>query len=168
MIKNDKQYAITKAKRDEFLQSITLIDESDHEDLLKKIMRDAIGSQVETLNLELGEYEKLRYQKPTVMFSEFRDFPETLTKLRIARGISQEELGRRIGVDAQQIQRYESNGYNSAKFDRMLKIAASLDVRFEQTKITLNQPILKVKGYDPAFLAKATQKLQMKRAMFTV
>ncbi len=47
--------------------------------------------------------------------------------LREDRGISQTELGRKIGVTFQQIQKYE-NGKNRVGSGRLFKIASVLDV----------------------------------------
>jgi HTH-type transcriptional regulator / antitoxin HipB len=39
------------------------------------------------------------------------DLPTTLIKARIASGLTQKDLAERIGVQEQQIQRYEANHY---------------------------------------------------------
>ena len=46
---------------------------------------------------------------------------------RLLRGMSQFELGKRIGVTFQQIQKYE-NGLNQISAGRLVRIAAALDV----------------------------------------
>jgi len=167
MIKNDKQFAITKMKRDEFLKSLAVIEESSNNDLLKQVMLDAAKSQLETFDREIVEYEQLRHGKPMVISATVDELPESLIKIRIARGLSQEELALRVGVQKQQIQRYESNNYESANFERVLTIARSMEVRFDQKKVLLDQ-LITVEGYDPVFLKNATNRLQSKRRLLTI
>lgn len=57
MIENDEQYAITKAKRDKFVESREALFGPD---LINIIMLKAMDSQIETFNEELAEYEKTK------------------------------------------------------------------------------------------------------------
>ncbi|WP_168464765.1 helix-turn-helix domain-containing protein [Wolbachia endosymbiont of Ctenocephalides felis wCfeT] len=52
-----------------------------------------------------------------------------IKELRLIRGFSQEELGRKVGITFQQIQKYES-GKNSVSIERLYAIAAALSVDF--------------------------------------
>jgi len=168
MIKNDKQYAITKSKRNEFSKSFETLQASENNDLLNQVMKDSIVSQLETFDRELLEYEKLKNERPNIIISSIEQLPETLIKARIAKGLSQNELAQKTGLKEQQIQRYESNNYESANFERILSIAKSMNIHFEETKAFLNQEIMEVKGYDPCFIRQATNKLQSRRTLFTV
>jgi len=56
-----------------------------------------------------------------------RQIGRRIRTYRLAQKISQAELGRRIGVSFQQIQKYEK-GANSVRGSRIRKIAAALDV----------------------------------------
>ena len=56
-----------------------------------------------------------------------RQIASNIRALRIARGLSQGELGRRIGVSFQQVQKYE-NGSNRVGAVRLAQIAATFDV----------------------------------------
>ena len=68
----------------------------------------------------------------------------------------------------QQIQRYESNDYDTANLDKLLMIAKSMNVKFVDTKAILYQEEINVDGYDAAFLQNATNKLRAKRTLFAV
>lgn len=169
MIKNDKQYSITKNKRDEFSKSLSILQNEESKDnLLNQIMKDSITSQIETFDREIKEYENLKNTKPTIIFSSIEKLPEILIKARIIKGLSQNDLAKKINLKEQQIQRYEASNYESANFDRMLTIAQSMGIQFESTKIKLDQNILHVDGYDPNFIKQATRKLQSKRTLFSV
>lgn len=166
MIKNEKQYAITKNKRDEFKKSLEYISkDSKSDDLLNQIMSNSIISQIETFDREIKEYEKLKNEKPRILVSSIENLPESLIKARIVRGLSQNDLAKKVGLKEQQIQRYESANYDSANFERLLSIARSMDIHFEDTKLIFNQEELIVNGYDPSFIRKATNKLQSRRTL---
>ena len=52
---------------------------------------------------------------------------QRIKALRLARGLSQSELGARVGVTAQQIQKYE-NAQNRVSASRLMNIAAVMGV----------------------------------------
>ncbi|KUJ49771.1 helix-turn-helix transcriptional regulator [Chryseobacterium sp. JAH] len=169
MIKNEKQYAITNKKRKEFLRSLEKLQvDSQSNDKFKKIMQDAIKSQIETFDRELKEYEKLTNEKPIIFSSPIENLSETLIKARIVTGLSQNDLAKIVGLKEQQIQRYEANNYESANLERMLSIANAMNIHFDETRACIRQDIIKVKGYDVDFLKHATTKLQNRRSLFTV
>ena len=64
-------------------------------------------------------------QRSTTEFD--RLIGQRLRKLRLAKGLTQDGLGKRIGISFQQIQKYE-NGSNRISASRLNEIAASLDV----------------------------------------
>ena len=168
MIKNEKQYSITKNKLDEFKKSLALLNSSENTDLLNTIMSNSIISQIETFEKEILEYENLKNEKPKIIISTIENLPESLIKARIAKGLSQNDLAKKTGLKEQQIQRYESTGYGSANFGRILNIAKSMDVQFEDTKLIMYQEQIKVEGYEPWFIKNATLKLQSRKSLLTV
>jgi len=64
-------------------------------------------------------------QRSTTEFD--RMIGQRLRKLRLAKGLTQDGLGKRIGISFQQIQKYE-NGSNRISASRLNEIAARLDV----------------------------------------
>jgi len=54
---------------------------------------------------------------------------KALIRARIAAGMTQEGLARRLGVKPQQVQRYEATDYESASFARILKVVEALGLR---------------------------------------
>ncbi len=57
------------------------------------------------------------------------DLPKTLISARIASGMTQKGLAHRLGIKAQQIQRYEATEYESASFARIRKVVQALGLR---------------------------------------
>ena len=132
MIKNERQYKITKAQADRFSQTLEQLEmDSDEEGkvhpLIAKARRDAVRSQLADLEKELAEYEALKK-------GEFRmdglnmvaGLPDVLIKARIAQGLTQKELAERIGLKEQQIQKYEASDYASASFARIREVTDAL------------------------------------------
>jgi HTH-type transcriptional regulator/antitoxin HipB len=168
MIKNDKQYSITKSKRDEFKASLESLSASENNYLLHEIMISSIKSQIDTFEKEIAEYEKLKIEKPKILSLSIENLPDSLIQARIVKGLSHSDLARMVGLKEQQIQRYESNGYASANFERILSVAKSMDVNFEDTKLIINQDPIAVEGYEPCFIKQATHKLQSRKSLLTV
>lgn len=59
------------------------------------------------------------------------DIGEELARERRASGISQRELGKRIGVRQQQIARWEATGYAAAEFSRVTRVAQALGLHLQ-------------------------------------
>jgi hypothetical protein len=77
MIKNERQFRITKAQADNFRRAIAAIEtraESDKRDpILRKAELDALRSQLSDLEEEITEYEQLRSgQADAVRVESFR------------------------------------------------------------------------------------------------
>jgi HTH-type transcriptional regulator / antitoxin HipB len=73
---------------------------------------------IRQLKQEIAEYEQLKSGKiSTFILGSISDLPTTLIKARISTGMTQKELADKIGIQEQQIQRYEASHYSSASFD---------------------------------------------------
>lgn len=134
MIKNDRQYRITKAQshklQEALAQSKKRGNKSKVHPLLRKAQVDAVRSQLADLRGEIKQYEGLRSGKRTVLdFQSFDDLPRTLIQARIARGLSQRDLADRLGLKEQQIQRYEATEYSSASLARVCEVAHALGLK---------------------------------------
>src|SRR5258708_39497922 len=114
MIRNERQYSITRARAAEFRESLasleTLPEQSEHlHPILRKAERDALRSQLETLESQLAEYEDLKSGgRRSFGLHSFDELPRALIQARIASGLTQRELALRLGLKEQQIQKYEA------------------------------------------------------------
>jgi len=133
MIKNERQYRITKAQAQRFEQAIAVVKSTPKPAIhpkLRKAELDGLRSQLEDLERELRDYEELRSGKRrAIPLDSIEDLPKTLIQARIAAGLSHEELARRIGLKPQQIQRYEATNYQSASLERVNEIVRALGVK---------------------------------------
>ena len=134
MIKNERQYRITRAQAERFERSLEALRRSNEEDqdlhpLIAKAREDAIRSQLSDLKSELREYEALKAGDFELdQLGVVSGLPAMLIKARIARGMSQRDLAERVGLKEQQIQRYEATDYASVSLSRIREVVNGLDV----------------------------------------
>ena len=131
MIKNEKQYRITKAQVRRFRDAIADLAAQDRPSnvsaRLWEAQREAARSQMKELREQVEAYERLSAGRSReVVLEAVEDLPNALIRARIAAGMTQEGLARRLGVKPQQVQRYEATGYESASFARILRVVQAL------------------------------------------
>ena len=135
MITNERQYKITRKKAERFARAIEEFDatSSDRTDVHPRLLqaeREAMESQLEDLHRELDEYKRLLSDDVTVISAgSFDELADGLIKARIAAGLSQRAIARRLGLKEQQIQRYEAERYASASYRRLCQMSHALGVR---------------------------------------
>ena len=134
MIKNEKQYRITKAQVRRFENALTeLAKESRPANITPRLWQaqyDAAESQSQELREQVEVYERLHVGKSReVVLEAVEDLPRALIRARISAGMTQEGLAHRLGVKAQQVQRYEATEYESASFARICKVVQALGLR---------------------------------------
>jgi HTH-type transcriptional regulator / antitoxin HipB len=135
MIQNERQYRMTQTKLQEFEQELAAIDPQDPNLHPRQILgwTNSYNLSIRQLKQEIAEYEQLKSGNIfTFVLGSLNDLPTTLIKARIATGMTQKELAEKIGVQEQQIQRYESNHYSSASFERLRSIADALKIEITQ------------------------------------
>lgn len=135
MITNEKQYRSTRALIDQLSTSAVALaaDRTDLPAALVVAQRAALKSQIDELEEDVALYDKLRSGQISVLSAEtLNDLPDLLIQARIARGMSQKDLGAFLGLKEQQIQRYEAERYRSASLDRLIEVADALSVRISE------------------------------------
>ena len=165
MIKNERQYRITKAQAERFEHAIRELESAPANQRvhpkLQKAQTDALRSQLSDLRAELEEYESLRSGRRRVLeLNSFEDLPRAMIQARIASGMSQEDLAQRLGVKPQQIQRYEATDYTAASLARVSEIVQALgiqvreDVLLPGAEFTLPNLLkrLSTAGFDTSFV----------------
>lgn len=134
MIYSDKQYAISEGELGKLRRALEAAqsqnaDAAAGQSWLRNTQTDAIKSQIATLEAELSHYELLKAGEITFAKSHsLENLPSVLVQARIAAGMSQTELAERLGMKAQQIQRYEASGYSGASLDRLIDVCEALNV----------------------------------------
>jgi transcriptional regulator with XRE-family HTH domain len=140
MIKNERQYRITKAQTRKFEEALAQMRQSakngespEVHPLLVQAQIDALQSQFDELLEQLEEYDSLRSGERKVLeVNSFSELPYALIQARIAANLSQKDLAERLGLKEQQIQNYESTGYASASLDRINQVIHALGINVRE------------------------------------
>jgi len=138
MIKNERQYRITKAQAEKFERALAQTREHPSDlgsvdPILQEAMANALRSQLADLRQELEEYEALRSgQQQVFALASFAELPRALIQSRIALGLSQKELAERLGLKEQQIQRYEATEYAGASVQRVQEVIQALGLQVRE------------------------------------
>jgi ribosome-binding protein aMBF1 (putative translation factor) len=137
MIKNERQYRITKAQADKFSRALAEAAPPGRDNqLLHRLGRDALRSQLQDLEREIKEYDALRAGKKQVLtLDSFAELPRALVKARIAAGLTQKDLADRLDLKEQQIQRYEATDYATASVARLTKVIEALGIQVREEVI---------------------------------
>lgn len=164
MIKNERQYRITKAQASQFADALRNLEAQQPNHLHPSLQRaqiEAVRSQFADLEAELRDYELLQRKRPAVIEAQsLEELPGALIRARIALGLSQKEVADKMGIKEQQLQRYEATEYAAASLTRIREVANALGVRIsERVLLPLNEPSrdalyarLETAGIDSAFL----------------
>lgn len=149
MIKNEKQYGVTKNNLKKFQDTIKVISESSNSQnpLLLKLQIDSIQSQIDIFEEEIKMYEALKRGEITNVSRGFEDLSCGIIESRIARGYNQKQFADLLNTSEQQVQKYESENYSNISLKRLQEIVAllgiTIDVKFNfrnknKSKVTPN------------------------------
>ena len=134
MIKTDAQRERTLVQIEGFRRALA---KAEREAAGKRAaaIRGSYEGMIRQLEAEVEEYDHLRsgqFFLPSV--ERIDQIAPYLPKLRIARGISQTELARRLSVSKQIVSRYEENAYEGVSIARLQELLDALGVK---AKVTL-------------------------------
>ena len=133
MIKNERQYKITKSQIAKFqaaLDEVAARAKSNVDPRLRRLEADALRSQLDELRDDVEQYERLcSGPRNPIAIESFDQLPAALIQARIAAGLSQKQLAERLGLKEQQIQRYEATDYSSASLTRIQEVIEALGAK---------------------------------------
>jgi HTH-type transcriptional regulator/antitoxin HigA len=134
MIKSDAQRERTVAQIEGFRQALAKV-EQEMPGKRSTAVRASYGSMIRQLGDELHEYDQLKSGELALPHVERLDqIAPFIAKIRIAKGVSQTELARRLGVSKQVISRYEENEYQTVAMARLQEILDAIGIK---TLVTL-------------------------------
>jgi HTH-type transcriptional regulator/antitoxin HipB len=138
MLKNEKQYNSARARLKAWEKNLEVLAER----RTKKVLADwvveeerfGIEQQIKQLASEIQEYEDLLSGKnpPMPLAAVLDDLPKTLIQLRIYRRWTQKELAARLGMQENQLQKYEAENYSGVAYQNLQKIAHVLEEGSEE------------------------------------
>jgi HTH-type transcriptional regulator / antitoxin HipB len=141
MIQNERQYKITQTKLRDLEKDLAQLDPPDPSLHPRKILarRNSLNILITELRQEITEYQQLRSGQVTQFaLNSIQELPIVMIKARIAAGLTQKDLAEKIGVQEQQIQRYEANNYHAIAFDRLQEVLQALKINFSQAMMQID------------------------------
>lgn len=138
MIANERQYRISKAELRRFEEALAsqgdYVPSEDVDPRMREVMAAALEGQAETLRSEIKHYEDLRDGRVNQRELEgFLDLLTALIEARIAAGLTQRALAERLGLQEQQVQRWEANLYSGVGMERLQEVADALGMQVRET-----------------------------------
>jgi ribosome-binding protein aMBF1 (putative translation factor) len=136
MIRNETEYQEASARlteeRTRLAEHCARLREAGLSDVEIKRVVDPMESFHLQLREEVESYERLKRGE----FDNLRGLGHLLISTRIAQGISQRELARRLDVHESQVSRDERNEYFGITLERAVRILDALNVRLH-TKVEI-------------------------------
>ena len=133
MIKSDAQRERTVAQIDGFRRA--LAETARNPGRRSAAVQGSYEGVIRELEEELREYDQLKSGELKLPRLERLDqIAPLVARVRIAKGLSQTELARRLGVSKQVVSRYEENDYQTVALGRLQEIFNALGVK---TLVTL-------------------------------
>ncbi len=135
MIKSDAQRERTLVQIEGFRKALVQA-EKQMSGKRAAAVRASYGSMIRQLDEEVREYDQLKAGEFTLPpVNRLDQIAPSVVKMRIAKGVSQTELGRRLGVSKQVISRYEESDYQTVAVARLQEILDAIGVK---TVVTLS------------------------------
>lgn len=139
MIKTEAEYQECLKRLEEDRKVIRAQQEKLEELNLSHDQIELAMEPVLSFNAQLKEevewYERVK-RRDFGVFSQLTEIGPLLVALRIANGISQAELAKRLVVDVSQVSRDERNDYHGISLERAERVVASLG---EELQISVSQ-----------------------------
>jgi ribosome-binding protein aMBF1 (putative translation factor) len=142
MIRNETEYQEASARltdeRNRLTEHRARLREAGLSDEEIKRVIDPMESFHLQLKEEVESYERLKRGEFEEL-DNLRGLGHLLISLRIAQGVSQRELAKRLNVHESQVSRDERNEYFGITLERAVKILDALNVRLH-TKVEIESP----------------------------
>jgi HTH-type transcriptional regulator/antitoxin HigA len=135
MIKSEAQRERTMTQIEGFRQALAKVTQ-EKPGKRSAAIRGSYEGMIRQLEDELQEYDRLKSGDLALPHMERIDqIAPFISKIRIAKGVSQTELARRLGVSKQVISRYEESDYQTVAIARLQEILDAIGVK---TRVTLS------------------------------
>lgn len=135
MIKNEKQYKISKKRLAELEHTITSKQVSVSPNSKEEGAQNSLIRIKNDIKEEIKQYESLKNKGiPLRRKVTVAQLPNILIEHKIAKGLTQKQYSEILGIKEQQLQRYEAENYSSVSFGRLLDY-------LEKAKIKINLAI---------------------------
>jgi DNA-binding Xre family transcriptional regulator len=137
MIKNEKQYKITRKKLQDIQEEINRLKNGrEHLPAKDELLLVSLLMMKQQMEDEIAKYDLVKTMTSAILGERsIDDLPTLLIEYKIQSGMTQKEFSEKIGMKEQQLQRYEAENFNSISFKNLLKIihAIGLNVTVKGT-----------------------------------
>lgn len=132
MITSNRQYEAAKKQLVMLEESLSAPKKKGVPDAVRQAAKAQTRELMDEIQESIDEYEALRNSKPTdVEIHSLDDLMVAPIRYRIAARMSLDEFGRKVGVSARQIARYELEGYQNINTSTFQKILRKLNLRLD-------------------------------------
>ncbi len=130
MITSDKQYTAAKEQLAMLMTSLSSRKKKKVPALIEKAGKAQLQELISEIQLDMKEYDALKNSNPSdIEIHSLDDLMMTPIRYRIAAQMSVDAFGRKVGVSARQITRYEQEGYRNTHSTTLQKILEVLNIR---------------------------------------
>lgn len=140
MIKNEKQYRISKRKLKEINEHIDkTTKETEKNPLRNQLILASLNSSKNEIENDILLYESLKKNKQGVLKERLiAELPSVITEYKIVSGLTQKEFAKMLGIKEQQLQRYESESFKGVTFRNLLKFLdiIGLEIKIKEARMT--------------------------------
>jgi HTH-type transcriptional regulator/antitoxin HigA len=127
MITNDWQLRVTSARVRDFedaLFELGQLSESKEQPWLRRAQRESLESELKKLKQQIAQYEDLKISKEKIPAAEtVAQIPTMLIQARVSKGLTQEQLAKKLSVSKQRIQHYEKTFYANVRLSTIQQVA---------------------------------------------
>jgi HTH-type transcriptional regulator/antitoxin HigA len=136
MIKNEQQLSVTKSQRVKLCKALEDLKSNTFPTAVDEIRMKSLEADLARLDKQIERYmEAVEGRIDLTQIVSVEHVGEELIYARIASGLTQEDLARRVGAKAQQIQRYERGQYMSASLKTLAKISTAILCSYEERRV---------------------------------
>jgi len=131
MIKNQKQAALTRQEllKLEKTKAEFESNKKNYEEFEYKLGINSLNGLIDDLKNQLNSYDSLiEGNFHCLQPKSLDDIPNLLIAARLAQKLSHKELGEKLGLKEQQIQRYEATDYETAAWARISEVSRALNL----------------------------------------
>lgn len=123
MIKNEKQYKISKRLLSDVESKITNAEKHINEsnDLKSTLIIGSLENFRDEVAADIQQYERLKTGKEKLKERSLSELPSLIIEYKIANNLTQKDLSKKLGLKEQQLQRYEAEGFKTVSFQNLVK-----------------------------------------------
>ncbi len=130
MIKNEKQYKISKKRLAEFEQAIAAKQSKALPNTKEEAAVNSLIRIKNDIKEEIKQFESLKNKGiPLRRKVTVAQLPNILIEHKIAKGLTQKQYSEILGIKEQQLQRYEAENYSSVSFGRLLNYLEKANIK---------------------------------------